>query len=342
MELIVSIAIIALLIGIATFGIHTLHKSARGTVTQTMVNQIATGIERFEAEAGFSPPLAKDIDPNTGVRRANLNNPNSLIYQHNGQRNAVRVYEANDAQDVTDLNTLNFNAGTIDTNPFEDEFRYSEASLATFLAGAMDVPYSQDAPNSNVPMDGVKGPGLYPPMRHGDFKVPKEVVASDGEKRAGTPWESFINISSGGAKVQYDGDIGPHGVRLVDAGNVPIRYYMWKNGARPAGQPTAPLAVNGLADLRIPRIVGRFTPDTTTPMTDQTRFPTAQDRDIRQNPALRNAKWAVVAAGPNGVFGDEPLADIAKKLGKSADPSEEVKLRSEAEKDNVVRVGDGK
>lgn len=330
-ELIVSIAIIALLLGIAVFGVRTLQKSARGTVAQTMVNQIAAGIDRFEDSVGFLPPLVKDRgDPVPAVTTLTL---------VRGARNAVRVYEPDVPADVQTLNDLVL-TGNVNNNPFEGEFRYSDASLAFFLVGALDYRYTDNG-QPEVVIDGVKGPGMYKPTRDGEFGVPRELVNSNGDRRVGTPLESFVNIGSGGAKLAYATANEPRSVRLVDAGGVPIRYYRWINGNPPANNANGPLQVQSLDDLKVPRMVGRFTVDVANPVLNQTTFPTPLDRDIRQNTALKSATWAVVAAGPNGVFGDEPLQDIAKALGRSYDVSEEPKLRAEAEQDNIVKVGDG-
>lgn len=337
-ELIVSIAIIALLLGIAVFGVHTLHKAARGTVDLTMVNQIGTGVDKFEEAVGFLPPLVKDRLA-TGLPRP----LSQLTYPRTGTRNAILVYEPDIQTDIDALNLLPTNLGTINTNPFEDEYRYSESSLTFFLVGALDARFDENNA-ANVVIDGVKGPGLYKPNHDGEFLVPRELVQSNGAKAVGTVLEPFVNIGSGGAKVAYPDQNEPRSVRLVDSKGVAIRYYRWVNGNWfPAqGAPNAKFEVRSLADLKVPRLVGRFSPDTAQPITDQTTFPTAQDRDIRQNPQLRSATWAIVAAGPNGVFGDEPLAALAQALGKQNDVSLEAKLRSEAEKDNIVRVGDGK
>ncbi|MFO0832825.1 MAG: prepilin-type N-terminal cleavage/methylation domain-containing protein [Phycisphaerales bacterium] len=327
MELLVSIGIIAVLLGIAAFGVHAMHSAAKGAVGLTTVNQIGTGIEKFEESVGFPPPLVKDR-LNTGAARA----ISQLTHQPSGTRNAILVYEPDLAPDIADLNTLN-TVGNINTNPFQGEFRYSECSLAFYLVGALDVEF---VTGSAVMMDGVQGPGLYKPTYEGEFQVPTELVRSNGAKRSGTPMESFVNLNGGDAKLAYPQQGEPRSVKLVDGKNVPFRYYRWING-----DPANGMKVTQLQDLRIPRIVGRFSVDASNAVPDQTSFPTPPDRDIRQNPALRNAKWAVVAAGPNGVFGDEPLAQIAQALGKPNDPGEEAKLRGEAEKDNIVRVDDG-
>ncbi len=333
-----SIAIIALLLGIAVFGVHTLHNAARGTVDLTMVNQIGTGVDKFEEAVGFLPPLVKDRLP-TGLPRALA----QLTYPRTATRNAILVYEPDDQNDIDALNTLPTSLGTIDTNPFLNEYRFSESSLAFYLVGALDVRYDENrAPD--VVIDGVKGPGLFKPNHDGEFGVPRKLLDPSDPKAVGAPMESFVNIGGGGAKLAYPDQNEPRSVKLVDGRGVPIRYYRWVNGNWFPNQaaPNAKFEVRTLADLKVPRLVGRFTPDVSQPIADQTTFPTPADRDIRQNPALRSATWAIVAAGPNGLFGDESLTVIAQALGKPNDAAQEAKLRSEAEKDNIVRVGDGK
>ena len=128
-----------LLLGIAVFGVYTLNRAAKGTVDLTMVNQVGTGVDKFEEAVGFLPPLVKDRLA-TGLPRP----LSQLTYPRTGTRNAILVYEPDIQTDIDALNLLPTNLGTISTNPFEDEYRYSESSLAFFLVGALDARFDEN------------------------------------------------------------------------------------------------------------------------------------------------------------------------------------------------------
>jgi prepilin-type N-terminal cleavage/methylation domain-containing protein len=328
-ELIVSIAVIALLVGLVSWAIVGTRRAAQGVTASAAVSNVAQGMSEFERTVGFIPPLVKDQVVNNAAQWV----------QSVAGRNIANVYRGSVPADETFLRTLSTNPAA--TNPFDNEERFSEVSLAYFLVGALDVPYGGGGP-ATVPMDGVIGPGLYKPDRDGGFEVPKDVRASTDAKRVGTVFEPFVNLSKGGVKLSAPEAGQATNIKLVDSNDQPLRYYRWLNGVEsPAGSGT--YVVNGLGDLRVPRLVGRLTPDPTNQVPQyQVDFPTSPDRDLRLNAELRSANWAIVAAGPNKLFGDEPLADLARGLGKSGDASNEVRLRAEAEADNIVKVGRGR
>ena len=53
-----------------------------------------------------------------------------------------------------------------------NDTRYSNVSLAYYLAGALDLPVRRDDQQKNVPLDGVLGMGMVAPLPDGAFKVP--------------------------------------------------------------------------------------------------------------------------------------------------------------------------
>ena len=117
-------------------------------------------------------------------------------------------------------------------------------------------------------------------------------------------------------------------MEVRDSRKVPVRFYRWINGGQYAQGAQTIYDVRTIDDLRLPPIVGR----------KGSSFPgTPQDRDTEKNPELRGATWAIVAAGPDGAVGDEPLPVLAKRLGVTI--TDERKVRIDAEKDNVVEVG---
>lgn len=97
---------------------------------------------------------------------------------------------------------------------------------------------------------------------------------------------------------------------LRDRSGVSYRYYRWLPVERTPGMTVTDLR-------RVPSLLG----------------------DPAQNIALRDAEWAIVAAGPNRVFGDaatETEQSVREQLGMGMDLG---KLFEDARSDNIVEVG---
>jgi hypothetical protein len=122
----------------------------------------------------------------------------------------------------------------------------------------------------------------------------------------GRRYEPFFDVSSGsqGLRVQ-DAQAGR--IELLDRHGTPFRYYRWEHERELRDLP---------GDLNVPGIVG----------------------DPGQDPQLRNAGYAIVAAGSNRVFGDEDVAVIRGEMGLSPNLTEAV-VRQRARADNVLAVG---
>ncbi len=97
---------------------------------------------------------------------------------------------------------------------------------------------------------------------------------------------------------------------LRDRNGIAYRYYRWL--------PIESSAATDVTDLRrVPSLLG----------------------DPAENIALRDAEWAIVAAGPNRVFGDratETQAELEAELGRGKTIDQ---LEAEGRADNVVEVG---
>lgn len=156
--------------------------------------------------------------------------------------------------------------------------------------------------------DGFEGPGMRRVSRDGTFKL------SDREK-----FEPFIDAGKGNFQLFQGADFVKDGkVELRDRNQVPIRYYRWLSGKAYSDAP-GQMLVRKPEDLNIPEMVG----DATTADADAT---------------LRSARWAVVMAGPNKVFGDEPIEELRLALASGAGDPED-KVRADAKADNIVEVG---
>jgi hypothetical protein len=168
-------------------------------------------------------------------------------------------------------------------------------------------------PNSGTPVDGVPGPGFMTPKRDGSFE------------KSGRRFDPFYDVSKNAAAL-FSPDAAAGKVVLRDSHEVALRYYRWLHG-NPANNN---LVVDPVKDLNIPWIVGDAS-----------------------DPTLRSAEYAVVAAGPNGVYGDEAelpswhpqsmtWAQMQAKVGVSGDSNDPVirqKIKDAARADNIVGVG---
>ena len=54
---------------------------------------------------------------------------------------------------------------------------------------------------------------------------------------------------------------------------------------------------------------------------------------------LRSARWAVVGAGPDGVFGTEPIETLRDRLNLQGGKLDDWEVRAKAKADNAVEVG---
>lgn len=344
-EILFSILILGVLMGLLFVAFRSTRKFATSVADRDAVATIKMGVSRFIDECGFAPPLIRDQAQNQ---------PRTVFSDGSG---LMRFSVYNFSMDETanaDLVLLRpaALAQPSDVNPFLDR-RFSERTLAVYIAGACDVPGKPgdaDARAKELPIDGVMGPGFYKARPDGSFEVPADVRkggAATTARGAGSKFDSLIDLSKKylslysyardpqhlSANDPVDGDNGADAgklrwVEVRDSRKIPVRYYRWINGGQYSQGARTIYDVRTIDDLRLPPIVGR----------KGSNFPgTPQDRDTEQNPELRSATWAIVAAGPDGAFGDEPLPLLARRLGITI--TDERKTRIDAEKDNVVEVG---
>lgn len=267
-ELMVSILIIFMLMGLILVGIRKMAAAGRKAVDRTTISSLDVGVKSFEQEFGFVPPLVKDI-----VGPLNGGSPNLPV-----------VYQLTDAGDRDDLRTA---------EPFPDpDPRYSIYSLSYYLLGIL-----------NEDVDGIEGPGFVEPLRNGLFKI----ASGPASNRTGRRFEPFFNAGSYKGAVQL---VAPEEgrIELRDRSGTPFRYYRWIRGDVSGN-------ITTLADLNIPWLVG----------------------DPAEDESIRSAEYAVVGAGPNGVFGDEDLEVLERKLNMRGEQPD--KLARAAAADNVVGVG---
>ena len=306
-EILVAILVIGALLSILLVALGKAKVFAGSTKDLQSALTIKTGVEQFKEEFGFLPPMVRE----------RFTTPMVL----EGTPGQIAVYSL---RNPTHLAFLRTTPALDALNPFQDE-RYSELTLGYYLAGSLGA---NRGPGINLPIDGVSGPGLYAPRADGTFDVPKDVERAAGNapgdtNRGGKKYDPFIPLTGRGLKVFTDPS-NALAVTVRDDKDVPIRYYRWEHND----------GAQLMADMNVPRIVARV-PGT---IAGEILRP---ERDLSANPKVRDAQFAIVSAGPNGVFGDEDISVITRALGGGDSPNADAerRLRLEAEKDNIVEVG---
>jgi prepilin-type N-terminal cleavage/methylation domain-containing protein len=324
-EVLFAVLIVGVLLGLLIVGVRRASSIVKRTADREAIQDVATGAERFTRDFGFPPPLVKEAQPprayDTALGVNNLCGAVSI-----GTQNGVKFIQTYRLDTPADLNYLRDEPSTFNAaNPLYDR-RWSTASVAVYLAGALAEPHAQ---NAAIPMDGVAGPGMFTPREDGTFKVPAELLITTGNPSGrAQPIPAYMNLGGNGLKVTNDqSNPAQAAVRvcITDKYGTPIRYYRWE-----PGPPSTPPEL--LNDLNIPKIVAR----------DPAGFPmkTPPERDLTTNTQARTARFAIVGAGSNKLFGDESPAFIRAQLGLNAGtPNEECWALAEA--DNIVIVEGG-
>lgn len=328
-EMLVSLLVLFVLMGLVVGGLHLTTSMAKTAADRQAVLSLKMAVDHFKQEYGFLPPVVRDqaVAPVTPASVEGV--PGST-----NSEKKIAIYRQGMSPAGFDVDSKFYQSSPVrptPDNPFADN-RYSERTLAYYLAGALGYRINSVSP---VPIDGVTGPGFYPPNPDGTFVVPADLKGAGGTRRQNRTdgvSDSLVELSKRSPTI-YTDPSDATAVELRDVHGVPIRYYRWLQG-----DPNNGNQIVNLADYNVPPLVGRA----------PGAIPTARanpDRDLDTNKKLRSAVYAVVAAGPDGAFGDEPVALLAQRLGKSAaalssDPAELLRVRAAAEADNIVEVGE--
>jgi len=303
-ELLFSIGIIFLLMAIAIVAMAKVNRSSRRVAQRQAVVAIRFGVDQFQSQFGFLPPIIDDGDP--------------LRMSGSVQVPNVIRFEGLDPGDSGDAVLIDFWRGEgPHPSGLAGDHRFSTRSLAFYLAGALDADDGQ-----GNPVDGVTGPGFLTPRRDGSFG------RSSGTKRTGDTIEPFIEVDR---NIQVFRDPSDDSrLELRDANGTAFRFYRWRTGS----QTSDPAAIRNAGDYNVPKVFGDADRD------GDSDYSAAED-DTR----FRSARYVILAAGPNGVFGDVPadggtgtetIAQLAEALGRTGDPTA---LIAAARKDNVMEVG---
>jgi len=364
-ELLVVISLIALLVSILISGLNRATKTARRAASRRSASALAQAVDQFRNEFGFLPPLVHDglgvsagdnayrpLLPNGGVSE------DGPTFKHDepgiGVFSTVVVWS-----DGLDFNFFRRRSGTgadqiklasggqwDDDAAWEDR-RYSKYALAYYLTGVLD----RD-------VDGVRGPGFARPVIDGSFLGVGYPVGSSRDR-----FEPFMDVDRRGVRVATDyiepneypehllDDSDPPSrdsvysdyqdyqrgslFALVDSFGTAFRYYRWEPGRFVNGQ----LVVENALDLNIPPVL--IDPVVLAKVhNDLAQLDVADltGGDVK----LRDARYAIVSAGPDGLFGTESIKTIAAHFGSDVPPSdlEEIaQMRHEVWADNAAEIG---
>ncbi len=367
MELMVTLSIIVLLLGFLGSALGRATRSARQTASQRSAEAIAAAVEQFRLEFGFLPPLVHDgpVISDGGIRPWDQSTGAITSEEgplQEGLADVVYPYQtlvvwtegydfnffrrrAGDATDQIEIPA----GGSWDLDGAWDDRRYTRYGLAYYLMGVL--------PRS---VDGIAGQGMSRPLATGGF-------VNVGYPIGGTRdnFEPTLDVDRGGINLQTGYvrpmDLAEHAVEafsnnlsvddvytlyddeeldqltaLVDAFGTAFRYYRWEHGRYNTQRQ---LVIETSLDLNIPPIlldpevlVELMNDDMADPMLDVTAG----------DPELRQARFAIVGAGADRLFGTEPIEYIVQQLNTrdpGGDPGEIARIRKLAMEDNVVAYG---
>lgn len=365
LEMVVATSILLLIAAFLTTALGRTIRSTRKTANQQAVNAIAAAVEQFRIENGFLPPLVHDgqlissdnfypIDPLAGSTssedgplkdgQANISYEYStLVVWSEGYDFEFFRRRAGDANDRVEIPS----GGVWNIDTAWDDRRYSRYGLAYYLVGSL--------PRS---VDGVAGQGMARPMVDGSFQgVGYPIGGTRGKveplldlERRGvklqTGYARAIDIAEHDLSAPLDGTVEDvynlyeaseldQLASLVDDFGTAYRYYRWEHGRYDNNRR---LVIENSLDLNIPPVL--LDPEALIALQNDdsaSDIPDLTAGDI----SLREARFAIVGAGADRLFGTEPIEYLAEQLRRpEPDTDEEVaQLRKLAMDDNVVAYG---
>lgn len=328
-----AILVIAVLAGLLIVAVQFAIRSTRRANDQSLLTTIQTGIGVFQNTFNNqAPPLVYDGAPIDlpshpamprivgGVTMGPVQRPGGTadpivatfdrIYQDGGSTFLRGRASTSPNSEPTPL-----------FDPIEDP-RYSKFALPIVLGGAL-----------GASVDGVDGPGLRLSYTNrdgwqigGQATVREAFLGLSRDEATASSYVSSDEYAEHGVGVVPPAalDADPDRVAYVSVSGTAIRYYRWEASPESEVQGTA---TGVLAYLNIPLVL-RDPRDWDDPMEPGPRVPEQ----------LRSSRYAIVSAGPNGVFGTEPIDLLRERLRVGPGVAEEV-VRFEAWEDNVVRLG---
>lgn len=333
-ETLVVIGIIAgLLALVLVVGVVVVDRAGRAADTAA-VRGVGDGVRQFERDFGFSLPLMYDggyLDQGTLARpAASATAPPGEaglpVFDAGGTSQRLNVFRRG-----TDLRFLQ--ASTAVNGPNHDgsfaDKRYSKLSLTFLLGGVGDA-------SSSAFTDGVPGEGLGALQADGTF-AGQSRFATDANAEQRGPYfqprpgsvdlirrydDELENLEHGGAGSITEPELQ---VAFADANGRALRYYRWEPRYNASGEQS----IDTPKDLNIPSVLLDGLNETA--LTDDQYV-----AKLNARPGLRAARWAIVGAGPDGLFGTEPIVELR---ARGAVGQTDADLRADAASDNAVELG---
>lgn len=354
-ELLVSVAIVALIVALLLSGVSRVIQRAKSLSGQRAIDTLVLGVDQFESEFGFLPPLVHDgevisqnmddLRPAVSSGETPVDGPVEEVSVGDIQYERLVVWSEGD-----DFNFFRRRSGSgsddvelpqggvwNDDRAWSD-VRYSKFSLPYYLGGI-----------GGKRLDGVNGPGSARPQSNGLFVGVGYPVGSTRDRYDpvvdpdATSLKQTIGYFEAAEYPEHDGTapampMPPDShAAFVDPWGRAIRYYRWETGRLVDDRR---LVVESTLDLNIPPVLL----DPIVYAEGQNDPANVEDDNIdltSGNTELRGARYAIVSAGPDGLFGTEPIEDIARKLRRTVPTELDAKasLRAEAMEDNLVGLG---
>lgn len=365
-ELLVVISLIAVLLVLVLTGLNRATKTARRTASERSAAALAQAVDQFKAEFGFLPPLVHDGEILSGGDASftpkgidgSPSAPGPIQEVTGGPYRYARIVVWSEGLDFNFLRRRSdtgaddialSSGGSVwnDQGAWEDR-RYSKYSLAYYLLGVLDKD-----------VDGVRGPGFARPIIDGSFLGVGYPVGSVRDR-----FDPLMDVERRGARVSFDyvepnegpeHDLGtpvrdyeavrndyaeyqkPALVSIVDGFGKAFRYYRWEPGRFVNGR----LVVRDVLDMNIPAVL--IDPVLYAQvMNDPANLTLMGGIDLTGGDTkLRDARYAIVSAGPDGLFGVESIETIAAHLRVEVPSSlrEQAILRQQVWADNAAEIG---
>jgi len=354
-EILVSIVIIALLAALLLSGIARATVRARVLTAERGVDALVLGVRQFEDQFGFLPPLVHDgevISQGDNARRPFIAQVEPQIDDGPLAERVTTGFRWEQLVVWSEGEDLDFfrrrsgrGADQIELVPGGpawnddeawDDLRYSKFSLPYYLGGV-----------GGVLLDGVQGPGMARPRADGNWEgVWRGTPARDRYDPVIDGEKSSLKLVFGyfePAEYAEHGETAPTNVTppdshaaYVDPWGRAYRYYRWERG-RYVGRR---LVTETTLDLNIPPVL--IDPVAMAAIrNDPANARTLPGGLTGDNAELRGARYAIVSAGPNKLFGNEPIDEIARVLREPVPTSldGQAAMRKSAWDDNIVGLG---
>ncbi len=327
-EVVIVITLIVVLSALLLFSIGPSVKAARTAADTAFCRSLGVGVEQFNQEFGFLPPLVDDFSnaaPPGPLERPTL--PALPYVRLKGDPALPRNDAVGQARFLRHevVQPDGANQGTL---------RMSYFTLPYYLLG---IAGERDPDTQlNAKVDGVQGPGFTQPLADGTFT------------RSGATHPPMANLSTLTERLLPLA--GTNERALGDRQRRAVRYHRWQptlHVAAGANVPNLLVQSPGTAPINDPLKAGQvrsYNAPPVLPLPERRRLTGGQLEPVAavMSPQQRAARYAVVFPGLDGLFGDEPIATIRTTLGLLASTQiDDDEARRRAAADNLVALEGG-